>query len=431
LARVVIVGAGYAGLGTAIALAKKGNAVTCVDSDESKVHVLCQGKSPFFEKDLDREIASLTRTHRLKATTETAAAVRESDVIFICVGTPARDEGSLDTAQIENASLAVAEGLRRRPRQLVVVKSTVLPGTTESLVIPALESNSDLNAGEFGVCVSPEFLREGQSVQDSLRPSHIVIGELDHPSGNVLVRLYASFRCPKFRTSLRIAEAVKYATNAFLATKVTFANELANLCTRLGLDADEVIRGMALDPRISPHHLRPGPGFGGSCLPKDLRALVSHAREAGYEPTLLDAVLAVNARQHMEILRLLEEEVGPLGGKRIAILGLSFKEGTDDVRESKALAIASELLLQGARVVGYDPRAADNFARAFHGVEIADSAKAALEGADGCIIQAAWPEFSRLRSEHFARMATPVVVDGRRTWTKARVPKGIRYRRIG
>ncbi len=431
MARVVVIGAGYAGLGTAVALAKKGNTVTCVDSDASKVKTLSNGTSPIFEKGLDREISTLVRTHHLRATIETAKATSEADVIFLCVGTPSLKDGSVDTSQIESASFAVSGRLRRRPRQLVVVKSTVVPGTTESVVIPALESKSGLRAGDFGVCMSPEFLREGQSVQDSLQPSHIVIGELDRPSGNALIRLYSSFRCPKFRTSLRVAEAVKYATNAFLATKVTFANELANLCTRLDLDADEVLRGMTLDPRINPRHLVPGVGFGGSCFPKDVRALVSLARSVGYEPALLDAVLAVNDRQHFEAVRLLEEEIGPLEGKRIALLGLAFKAGTDDVRESRALALASELILRGAKVVGYDPRAGESFARAFRGVEITKTPEDALRNADGCIIQAAWPEIMRLGPKQFSLMATPVVVDGRRTWPRARVPKGIRYRRIG
>lgn len=299
------------------------------------------------------------------------------------------------------------------------------------MVIPALESKSGLHPGQFGVCVNPEFLRQGRALEDSLRPTHMIIGEIDKTSGNVLMRLYSGFGCPKFRTSIRVAEAVKYATNAFLATKVTFANELANLCTRVGLDADEVLKGMTLDPRINPHHLQPGPGFGGSCFPKDLKAIVAEARRVGYEPMLLSAVLAVNDRQHLEVLRMLEEEAGPLTGKRVALLGLAFKAGTDDVRESKALAIASELVLRGAHVVGYDPKAGANFARAFHGVEIAKTARDAIRGADACIVQAAWPEFSRLRSADFATMASEIVVDARRTWPKSRIPQGIRYRRIG
>ena len=431
LARIAVIGMGYTGLGTSIALAKRGHTVTCVDTNPEKVTLLSKGRSPLFEPGFSGEIAALSRRHRLIASIDTPAAVRDADIIFLSVGTPSQPDGSLDTTQLGAACLSVGEGLRGRRRQLVVVKSTVVPGTTESVVIPALESKSSLHAGDFGVCVNPEFLREGHALEDSLRPSHIVIGERDRASGNALLRIYAGFACPKVRTSVRIAEAVKYATNAFLATKVTFANELANICTRLGLDVDEVLRGMSLDPRINPRHLVPGVGFGGSCFPKDLRALVSLSRGVGYEPFLLTTTLSVNERQHMEAVRLLENELRPLSGKRVAILGLAFKGGTDDVRESKALAVASELLLRGAHVVGYDPKAAANFTKAFRGVEIAATVEDALRGSDACIIQAAWPEFSRLGPKQFALMQTPIVIDGRRTWTPRRVPKGIRYRRIG
>jgi len=431
LAKIAVIGAGYLGLGTAIALAKKGNVVTCVDTDAERVRTLSAGKTPIFERGFASEIASLVRRHRLLASEGTASAVREADAVFLCVGTPSRADGSLDTSQVISASLAVGEGLRLKPRRLVVVKSTVVPGTTESVVIPTLESKSGLSAGEFGVCSNPEFLREGQVLEDSLKPSHIVVGELDRASGNALMRLYAPFRCPKFRTSLRVAEAVKYATNAFLATKVSFANEIANLSGRLGLDSDEVIRGMTLDPRINPRHLVPGVGFGGSCLPKDVRALVSLARSVGYQPQVLDAVLALNETQYLEAVGLLEKELGTLKGKRIALLGLAFKAGTDDVRESRALAIAADLLKRGAKVVGYDPKAADSFSHSLRDVEIAPTPEAALRGADGCIIQATWPEITRLGTKQFSDMSNRVVVDGRRTWPPNKVPKGIRYRRIG
>ena len=429
-----MIGAGYAGLGTAIALAKKGNLVTIIDKDDDKVRRLSRGQSPVFERSLEREIHGLFKSGRVSASMETASIVRESVIVFLCVGTPSTDDGALDTSQIQAASREVGSGLRRKPRQLVVVRSTVVPGTSESVVIPLLESASGLRSGEFGVCVSPEFLREGRALEDSLRPSHIVVGQLDRASGDAFLRLYSSFRCPKFRTSIQVAEAVKYATNAFLATKVTFANELANLCTRLGLDSDEVLRGMVMDPRISPHHLQPGVGFGGSCLPKDLRALVSFSRGRGYEPLLFDSVVTMNNRQHLEAVRLLEEEMGPLTGKKIALLGLSFKVGTDDVRESADGDVRDgclQLRRRGARVVGYDPRAGENFGQALPGTELARSARAALQGADGCVIHSPWPEITRLKRGDFARMASPVVVDARRTWTRDRVPKGIRYRRIG
>ncbi len=431
LARIAVIGSGHTGLCTGVAFARKGHHVVCVDVDSPKVEAILRGRAPFFEVGLDEEVARLRKRGRLDASTDATGSTRGSDFIFICVGTPGRRDGGLDPSPLQSAATAIGEGLRGTTGKLVVVKSTVLPGTTESMIVPTLESASGLGTKEFGVCVNPEFLREGQGLKDSVRPTHIVVGERDRPTGNALLRLYSTFSCPKFRTSIRVAEAVKYATNAFLATKVTFANELANFARRLGMDAEQVIRGMALDPRINPGHLQPGPGFGGSCLPKDVNALVGRAREAGYEPRLWSAVLEVNERQPLEVIRLLEEEVGDLSGKRIALLGLAFKAGTDDVRQSKALAIAQELLSRGASVVGYDPVAGDNFARALPGAKVVRSVEGSLRGAEACVIQADWPEFRRLGSAQFAAMAKAVVIDARRTWPPDKVPKGIRYRRIG
>jgi len=430
MARVGIVGIGYAGIATGIALAKKGHRVVFADIDPVKVEAVEAGRSPMYEAGLEAAIRGLRRRGVLRAAEETERAVRGSDFVFLCVGTPSREDGSPNTDHLDDAASAVGETLSNRKRTIVVVKSTVLPGTTEARVIPALEKRSGLGADQFGVCVNPEFFREGRALEDTMHPTHVVVGERDRRSGTALLRLLSP-KCPTLRTSIRIAEAVKYATNAFLATKVTFANELANLATRLELDVDEVLRGMTLDPRISPHHLQPGPGFGGSCLPKDLRALVSFSQHTGYEPELWRAVLAVNDRQHLEIVRLLEEELGGLEGKRIALLGLAFKAGTDDVRESKALGIARELLSRGASVVGYDPIAAANFSRAVPEVRVIPSVEDSLRGAAACVIQADWPEFRRLGPKDFASMARPVVVDSRRTWPSSRVPKGIIYRRLG
>lgn len=432
MARVGVVGIGYVGLATGIALAKSGNRVVLADSDSERVNAVEAGRAPFYEAGFDTALRSLRRRNALRATEDTSEAVKGARFVFLCVGTPSREDGSLNTDYLVRAASVIGDSLPSAgKRSVVVVKSTVLPGTTEDRVVPALEKHSGARPGEFGVCVNPEFLREGHALEDSLSPSHFVIGQSDARSGDALLSLFPHLRCRILRTSVRIAEAVKYATNSFLATKVTFANELANICTRLGLDVDDVIRGVTLDPRISPHHLKPGPGFGGSCFPKDLRALVSFARTVGYDPALLTSVLEVNERQPLELVRLLQEEVGSIAGKRVAILGLSFKEGVDDIRESKALALAAALLHHGAAVVGYDPRAGPGFARAAPGVTVVESVEAALRAADACVVQAAWPEFSRLRSKDFSGMTTRVVIDARRTWPSGRLPKGIRYRRIG
>ncbi len=412
-------------------MAKLGHQVTLVDRDLSRLRDLRSGRVPFFEPGLDQAFSRALRSRSLLVAGETVDAVRGSELSFICVGTPPKPDGSFDPSQLLAASEELAEGLHGRSFQVVVVKSTVLPGTTEELVIPTLEQRSGLRVGEFGVCMNPEFLREGRALRDSLSPSHVVIGEANRQSGLRLSRAYARLKCPKLRVSLRIAEAVKYATNAFLATKITFANEIANIATRLGLDSDEVLRGMSLDPRISPEFLQPGAGFGGSCLPKDLVALSKFARTIGYDPLILDAVMTSNERQPLEILLLLEKEIGSLRGRRIAILGLSFKPGTDDVRGSRALPIAEELRRRGADVVAYDPRAGVRFAELAPFVEIKDSVADALRGAHGCIIQASWPEFVSIPAEAFSTMVDRVVIDGRRTWSKRRTPRGLRYRRVG
>ncbi len=431
MARIAIVGAGYTGLSTAIALALAGHQVECVDVDRSKVQSITAGRAPFYERGVGRAVASLRKRGRLTATENAAAAVEGATMVFLCVGTPSRPDGSFDPSFLLAASEAVGRGLRASGRKTIVVKSTVIPGTTEQIVIPTVESVSGRERTDFGVCVCPEFLREGHALRDSVHPSHIVIGEMDRASGDTLFRLYRPVRCPKLRTSLRAAEMIKYAANAFLAAKVTFANEIANLCTRLELDSDEVLGGMSLDPRISPHHLQPGVGFGGSCLPKDLRALTALARKHQYEPAFLSAVLEENERQPFEVIRLLKEEVGDLRGKRIAILGLAFKAGTSDLRESRAIPLARELLRQGAIVTGYDPVAGNEFSSLVPEISIEDSMESALQQAEACIVQAAWPEFSRLHRNSFRRDTVPVVVDCRRLWTRARIPKGIRYRRVG
>ena len=429
--QIAVVGAGYVGLGTAAALATKGHRVVCVDSDPSRVDLVARGRAPFFEEGFDRVLTKLRKRELLRASLETAASVRNSDIVFLCVGTPSGADGSMDLSQLRAACMQVAEGLRENRGQLLVVKSTVTPGTTETVVVPTIEASSGLQVGQFRLCVNPEFLREGRVLQDSLRPSHIIVGEWDRASGRTLVRLYAPFGRPTFRTSIRVAETIKYAANAFLATKISFANELANICARLRLDADQVLQGMALDSRIGPEFLIPGAGFGGSCLPKDLRALLKLADSVGYDAPLLRSVYFLNSRQPSEVLRLLEEEIPTLVGRRVALLGLAFKAGTDDVRESKALDLLAALRQKGAEVIGYDPRGSENFRRVSKGIEIARSAEDALRGADACIIQASWPEFSRLGPKEFSVMASPIVIDARRTWPLAKIPKGIVYQRIG
>jgi UDPglucose 6-dehydrogenase len=332
----------------------------------------------------------------------------------------------MDESFVRRAAKEIAASEGESRDLAVVTRSTVVPGTTERVVIP-----------EFvgwrrrpGFASVPEFLREGSLVNDAKRPDRLVIGADSPATARKVKSLYAKARCAHYLTDLRTAEAVKYVTNAILATKVSLANELANILQSLGVSYDEVLKGVALDRRISTRFMVPGVGFGGSCFPKDVRGLVAAAEERGSGSALLGAVLAVNEMQPLRAVELVEKELGGLDGKRVALLGLAFKGGTDDIRESRAVPIAKALMERGAEVVGYDPQAMENFRAAMPKVALANSVAEALEGADACIVQADWEEFAGLTASDFGGMKIPLVVDGRRSLDPGRL-KGVTFRRIG
>jgi len=428
---VTVIGTGYVGLVTGLALANRGHRVVFYDIDPLKVSAVREGKASFFEEGVDEALQRARDDGRISATHDGVDAVRESDFSFVCVGTPALRDGSMDSGQILSAASLIGQALKdRRGGHTVVVKSTVRPGTTETVILPAIRDGAGRDV-PFGLCANPEFLREGSALKDALGPDRIVIGERDRESGDALEALYRPSDCPVLRCSLRTAEMIKYATNAFLATKISFANELANLCDRFDVDWDDVVRGLGLDPRINPRFMVPGVGFGGSCFPKDLAAMVAEGRARGYEAILLPAVLALNERQPQRSVEILAEELGDLSGKRIAVLGLAFKAGTDDVRESRAVPIVRELARRGVEVVGYDPVADTNFSKVVPELSLANSLHEALEGSDGCIIQADWPEIRNLSPDDFGGMRKPVVVDGRRSLDRAALGDRVVYRRIG
>ncbi len=427
VASLAVVGMGPVGLGTGVAFAMNGQHVVGLDIDANRVALISEGRTPFFEPDLPEALRDVLDSGRFMVTSETDKAIPGADFVFLCVGTPSRPDGSMEDAFIRDATKDVGESIEKGTKPVVVVKSTVIPGTTGTVVSPILEASGK----SASVAVNPEFLREGHALTDSLHPDRVILGVDDLQTAERLKNLYAHLTCPVVETDLRTAESIKYATNAFLATKVAFADEMANICQAMGIAYDEVIEAVTLDPRINPRFLVPGVGFGGSCFPKDVLALVRASQDTGYTPPLLQAVLLQNEIQYLQAVRLLERELGGLKGRRIALLGLAFKGGTDDVRESRAIPIARSLLQKGATVVGYDPVANDNFARIVTDAILAGSLEEALRNADGCILQAEWPEFSRLRAEDFRKnMRSPVVVDGRRILDPA-VMKGVRFRRIG
>jgi UDPglucose 6-dehydrogenase len=427
VATLTIVGLGPVGLTTGVAFATQGHRVLGVDIDANRRGQVARGTPPFYEKGLERALKGALRSGRFSVAETIDEALGPSGFIFLAVGTPPRPDGTMDEEPLREAVKSLATAWKDRKQRTVVVKSTVLPGTTDRVVRPVLE---DARL-PFRLAMNPEFLREGRALEDALRPDRIVVGADDPATARAVKALYRSAKGPVLLTNLKTAEAVKYATNSFLALKVAYADELANLCQAFGVSYDDVHRGLGLDPRINPRFLVPGVGFGGSCFPKDVRALVSGARQRGASAPLLEAVLAQNEVQYMRAIEMLEAELGDLRGRRIALLGLAFKGDTDDIRETRAVPIARSLLSKGALVVGYDPMAGPAFARVVPEVKMAEDVESALQGADGAILQADWPAFSRLTPDDFVRtMASPVVIDGRRILDPKKM-KGVRFRRIG
>jgi UDPglucose 6-dehydrogenase len=421
-------------LATGVMFGKLGHEVVCVDVDPRRVRSVNSGKSPFYEPPLERELSKLVRGGRLRATDDVLGSVRDSRFVFICVQTPSLSTGRIDIRALKSACKSVAKVLRRsEDYKVVVVKSTVVPSTTDTTVRQLLELGSGRTAGvDFGLCMNPEFLQEGSALKDSMEPTRIVVGAIDKRCGSALAKLYSPIKSDKIMTDLRTAEMIKYASNAFLATKISYANEIANICYRLGIDSEEVLKAAGKDPRIGPLFLKPGLGFGGSCLPKDVKALRQKARALQYPSRLLNAVLAVNDEQPYEASFMLKDILGTLDGKKIAVLGLSFKGGVDDVRETRAAPLIAGLLASGAEVVAYDPMATSNFIELMPTIAYASSAAEALRGADACIIQADWPQFKKLGRKEYSKMRTPVVVDGRRFLVPGNVEKaGARYYGVG
>ncbi|MFB6195123.1 MAG: UDP-glucose 6-dehydrogenase AglM [Haloplanus sp.] len=415
--RVGVVGSGYVGTTLAACLADWGHDVTAVDTDEATVAALNEGRTAVTEPGLDDLVATYAGD-RLRATTDDAA-LRDADLVFLALPTPSHEDGRIDTSYLEAGARSLGEVLAdaTATHPVVVVKSTVVPGTTEGVVRPALEAAGATVGTDLGLAVNPEFLREGSAVADMRDPDKLVFGVADDRALDALRDVYAPLLeaadPPVVETGFREAELVKYANNAFLAAKVSLINEIGNVCKEYGVDAYEVAAALGMDHRISERFLRSGLGFGGSCFPKDVSALIAAAREAGYDPELLEAAVAVNDRQPERMLSLLDRHVD-VAGERVAVLGLAFKPGTDDVRNSRALDVIAGLRERGAAVVAYDPVATANARERAPEIEYADSAAAALSGAVAACVCTDWPEFADLDAE-FDAMATPVVVDGRRT----------------
>jgi UDPglucose 6-dehydrogenase len=409
---ISIVGSGYVGTTIAACFADLGHTVVNVDIDADVVDSINDGEAPIHEPGLEERIEAHAGGN-LRATTE-YDATRETDVTFLALPTPSQDDGRIDRSIMEAGAESLGEALAGKDDHLVVVKSTVVPGTTEELVAPALERGGFENAT---LAMNPEFLRMGTAVEDFLDPDKVVFGASGEDAYARLADVYDPLLSRAddptvVETGLREAEMIKYANNAFLASKVSLINDLGNICKEFDVDAYEVADAIAHDDRISGQFLRSGVGWGGSCFPKDTAAIIGAAKDAGYDPAVLEAAVEVNDRQPERMLALLDHHVD-VAGERVAVLGLSFKPGTDDIRGSRALPVVDGLQERGADVVAYDPVATEKMAERRPDVEYVDSAADALASAVGALVVTDWDEFAALDDE-FDEMRERVVVDGRR-----------------
>ncbi|VVB61285.1 UDP-glucose 6-dehydrogenase AglM [uncultured archaeon] len=410
-----VIGTGYAGIVNAVGFASIGNSVACVDIDEKKVALINSGKSPIFEPELEEKLAAAIKAGKIHATTDLKAAVSGAEIIFVSVGTPSKHDGGIDLKYIEIAAKSLGEVLKSKGYCVVIMKSTVVPGTTEGIFRKIVEEKSGKKAGiDFGLSMCPEFLREGHAVHDFSNPDRVVIGTFDKKSEELVVKLHDPLKSKTIVTDIKTAEMIKYASNAFLATKISFANEIGNICKKLGIDVYDVMKGVGADGRISPHFFNAGAGFGGSCFPKDVKALVAKSKEIGYEPKLLETALEVNEKQPLMLVEHLKKRAGELKKLKVTLLGLAFKPHTDDIREAPSLKIISALLDEGAQITAYDPQAKENV-RAHFGdkIKYAATLKEALEFSKHILIVTEWDEF---RDESLYK--GKIVIDGRKTLDK-------------
>jgi len=439
--RISVMGIGYVGLCTAVGFASKGYDVIASTHDTEKAAKINKGIPPFYEPNLQELLEKAVHHGYLQCLfNQPDEAVFQTDITFNAVGTPSKPDGSINLQYIKQSMQEIGKALNKKDTyHMVVVKSTVIPGTTQNTVRPILERQSKKHSGpDFGLCMNPEFLRQGSALEDTLNPDRIVIGEHDKKSGDTLESLYRDFYAektpPTIRTNLSTAELIKYANNAFLATKVSFINTIANICEKVsGADVTEVAKAIGLDRRIGPLFLNAGLGYGGSCFPKDVKALIAYSRKLGYSPQLLDTVENINETQPLKGVQLCKDFLGDLKGKHIAILGLSFKPNTDDMREARSIPIINQLLKEGASVTAYDPVAASVAKTIFKNkIQYANAATECLKGAECCILVTEWEEFRKLTPQDFIQhMKKPILIDGRRIFNPEHFSAKLTFEAIG
>jgi UDPglucose 6-dehydrogenase len=427
---ITVVGVGYVGLVSGACFADLGNRVVCLDIDEARIANLKEGVLPIYEPGLEELVKRNVRSDRLHFTTSYEDALADAEIVFIAVGTPSDVDGQADLRYVRMAAESIADVLDHSV--IIVNKSTVPVGTGDW--VTEIIRNRQPEAPSFDVVSCPEFLREGSAITDFMNPDRVILGSMNREAAEIVAQLHLPLRTTIMITDLRTAEMVKYASNAFLAAKISFINEIANICEALGADVKEVAYGMGLDKRIGPHFLDAGLGWGGSCFPKDVKALASMAEIEGRHPHLLHAVMDINRDQRFAPLRKVSEMLGgDLRDRVVGVLGLAFKPNTDDMRDAPSIDVIRNLQRKGATIRAYDPVAMENAQGALHNVEMMKSAYAVADGADALILVTEWNEFKNLDLERIkALMRQPILVDGRNIYDPIQVRNlGFQYMGIG
>ena len=433
MSKICVVGTGYVGLVTGTCFADLGNDVTCLDINEERIEKINQGIMPIYEPGLEQLVEANTNAGRLVFTTDYAKALEGVEYVFIAVGTPSGDEGEADLQFVRSAAEAIADEV---DHSIIVVNKSTVPVGTGDWVTDIIKKRRKTSGGEpldFKVVSNPEFLREGSAINDCMNPDRVVLGSTDREAAEKIAELYTPLRCPVMITDLRTAEMIKYASNAFLATKISFINEVANMCEELGADVVEAARGMGLDNRIGPSFLDAGLGWGGSCFPKDVKALAHMAVLHGTHPQLLQAVMEINRNQRRRVIYKLRNALNGLSDKTIGILGLSFKPNTDDIRDAPSLEIIHMLENEGAKIQAYDPQGAENAKTMIPRVKLCETPYAVAEGVDALVVATEWNEFKQLDFDRIKKaMNQPIIIDGRNIWDPDQmIEKGFEYFGIG
>jgi len=442
---ISILGTGFIGLCSAACFADKDIKVLASTHNAKKAQMINDGIAPFFEANLQEMMDNIknTKPELLQCITDPIKAVLDTDISMITQGTPMREDKSIDLSYIESTAREIGEALKQKDRyHLVVVRSTVVPGTTRNLVNKTINNISGKEPGkDYGLCMQPEFLAEGRSIEDTLHPDRIVIGEFDEKSGMMLQEFYEYFygkhlkNCPILRMNLESAELVKYGNNCLLSTKISYANEFANFAELVpNVDIVQVMKGVGFDYRINPRFLGAGVGFGGSCFHKDVNAIKAWSKSKGYTSRLLEAVLGINDDQAIHIVDIAEELAGKLAGKKVTLLGLAFKPGTDDMREAASIRVVNELIKRNVtNIVGYDPKAHKTAEEELGDkIKYADTIEEALKESECALVITDWDEFKKLKPEDFKKhMKTPNLVDGRRIYDYQEFNRALPFRAIG